>query len=194
VAKNDSQHLEEEVQDSELNVWIRNEDSNILLRGVVDNGDPTSRKLILLQQPDGTLRSWSVSVGIDPDDNERITYTDSSGIARVRPYEPYRTHAVVALGAAWAAVYTCPADTIDVVTVRFGQTSVGTVDYEAALRVNGLTIAIGIPVYTDAPSPVFGPYHMAAAETIDAYRYAGGLGAVSLNIERYSTGDENVGV
>ena len=130
----------------------------------------------------------------DPSGDLVIVRSDEQRLLRNRPYEPYRTSAVVDLTGAWATAYTCPANTIDVVTVRFGQTAVGTVNYAVSLRVNGLTVVIGVPVYMDAPPPEFGPYYMAAAEIIEVQRTGGGNGAVSFNIERYSTGDVNTGV
>lgn len=120
--------------------------------------------------------------------------SDEQRLLRNRPYEPYRTLAPVNLGAAWATVYTCPANTIDRVCVRFGQTTAGTAGFTVALRVNGIVMGIGIPVYIDAPPPVFGPFTMGAAEIIEAYRVGGANGAVSFDIERYSTGDVNTGV
>ena len=188
------------------------------IRGTVSNEEERAFKPLMLMQPDGTLRVFALQVGQDANGDDRVFLvedtrelamsmhgedpsgdivglrTDEQRMFRTRPYEPYRVPAVVNLGAAWATVHTVPAATTDIVTVYFGQTALGTTDYTAALRVNGLTIGIGFPVYVDAPPPVFGPFMLATGDIIEAYRYTGLLGAVGFNIERYSTGDQNTGV
>jgi hypothetical protein len=133
---------------------------------------------------------------LDPSGDEVQARSDEQRILRNRPYEPFRTQAVVALGGAWATVFTCPANSIAKCTVSFGQTAAGTTDFEVALRVKACTVSVGLgfDIFIDAPSPILGPYTLAAGDIIEAYRAGGANGAVLIDYELWSVGDTNTGV
>ncbi|HUW95147.1 MAG TPA: hypothetical protein VMW58_05130 [Anaerolineae bacterium] len=79
MAKNESRHLEEEPKDAQSMVQLVNEFLDLRVTGTPDNNDPSARTLLFRQQPDGTLRAYSLQSFIDADGDERIAVVGPDG-------------------------------------------------------------------------------------------------------------------
>ncbi len=78
-------------------ILIENEFYDAIMRGTVSNEDEKAKKLIFLQQPDGTMRQWSLQIVRDPNGRERIVFAEDDGTPRGQLilWDPYTANAQV---------------------------------------------------------------------------------------------------
>ena len=169
---------------------------DIYPRGTVTNEEERAFKPLLLMQPDGTIRAWTIQVGVDSNGDERAVLveldrslamsmhgedpsgdivgllTDEQRLLRTRPFEPYQQIVVTDIGVAWTVVAeNAVANSINRVWVEIWKYHTGTQPEGVDIRFDdgGATheIVHNLFVTAQAPAPKFGPYHLTNGWSID---------------------------